>query len=77
MNATMHRTLALGSEPAVPCVETSGPHRQQHTGLTKLEFFAAIAMQGILAGRVTEWTPSQTASAALECAEALLEELAK
>lgn len=45
-------------------------------GLTKREFFAAMAMQGHLAGG-DYWEPAHLAEASLEKADALLTELAK
>lgn len=44
-------------------------------GLTKRELFAAMAMQGLLAGFAEDY--EQTASAAVKQADALLKELAK
>ena len=47
------------------------------TGLTKRELFAAMAMQGILAGRERWISFEKLAHMAVTCADALLAELAK
>lgn len=49
-------------------------------GLSKREYFAAMAMQAILTGAVTRGCPSNEwidQSMAVRCADALLKELAK
>lgn len=48
-------------------------------GLTKREYFAAMAMQGFCAcqGSWEEQTPQQSAVTAVECADALIKELNK
>lgn len=51
-----------------------------NAGLTKREYFAAMALQGILAGRhegLNSYKALWAANAALECANALVEELNK
>lgn len=47
------------------------------TGLTKREYFAAMAMQGILSTDTEEWqgTPDNNAKAAVRMADALLSAL--
>lgn len=45
------------------------------SGLSKLEYYASAAMQGILANTDCDWTPDVTASVAVDHAEALLSEL--
>lgn len=50
-------------------------------GMTLREYFAAMAMQGMLAdeseGRGAEWTPQRCAFRSVEFADALLAELEK
>lgn len=46
-------------------------------GLTKREYFAAIAMQGFLAGRGNAWEMEAFVKKSVEYADALLNELAK
>lgn len=45
------------------------------TGLTKREYFAAMAIQGILVGRSRFYPPKQLSEQAVEYADALIEEL--
>lgn len=74
--------LRLGSEPAFPCVEVAAGMMQdglrQHSGVSKRELFAALALQAL----ITRWTGKEmplavTVPIAVACADALLEELAK
>lgn len=44
-------------------------------GLTKREYFAAVALQGLLAGGPRLWTIQETVQNALSCADALIEAL--
>lgn len=46
-------------------------------GLTKREYFAAMAMQGILAGRNTYLLPEYVAAESIAQADALIEKLNK
>ena len=74
--------LRLGSEPAAPVGEPTSQNFgvRQHLGLSKRELLAAMAMQGILSAPQAPnggLTTEQMAAAAVECADALLQELAK
>lgn len=76
-----------GKMPAMPvemAINERGPHEKQtgvssyiSTGLSKRELIAAMAMQGILANKVYMATPKDKAGMAVECADALLDELEK
>lgn len=65
--------------PAMPVVDSKGspfndlPEEACTLGLTKREFFAAMAMQGLIAGGGID--PGMAAPRALEYADALLVEL--
>lgn len=52
-----------------------------YLGLTKRQYFAGVALSGILAGKYAtigiERTPEEVAKHAIECADALLIELQK
>ena len=50
--------------------------RNKYTGLTKREYFAAMAMRGLLSGSCIEFYET-TANDAVGYADALLEELSK
>ena len=64
----------LGAEPAYPW----GEHGTALGGLTKREYFAALAMQGCCAaGEYSTATDEQIAGYAVELADALLAELSK
>lgn len=78
------RARQLGAEPAAPTEETRrnsyGDIHERYTvpGLTKRELFAALAMQGVLsAAGETRLSPFWVANEAVQCADALLKELAK
>lgn len=58
-------------EPAFPVNHTP------YEGRTKREYFAGLAMQGLLADQSRTLFPAQYAEMAVECADALLAELAK
>lgn len=61
----------LGAASAYPRNDNSG-------GLTKREYFAALAMQGLIAWPAREVaTHSRMAEESVACADALLAELAK
>lgn len=62
----------LADEPAYPC---EGPNAPAY-GLTKREFFAAMAMQGLRADR-QQFPRDEIARMAVADADALLKELAK
>lgn len=68
----------LGAQPAFP---DNPPNGQRRPGLTKREYFAAMAMQGLCAG--IQYGPGvlissdETAGDAVEFADKLLQELAK
>jgi hypothetical protein len=69
--------------PAFACVAMSGDNGYQQDGLTKREYFAGLAMQGLLAnanGAMTEgssrtFSPDGISDLALKHADALLEKL--
>ena len=50
---------------------------ETHSGLSKREYFAAMAMQGLLADSATETSVEVTAAMAVHQADALLAALAK
>ena len=71
-----------GSEPASPTpyqdlTNGSGEMYCDNSGLTKREAFAMAAMQGILSHAFGRGTKEDLAIQSLECADALLKELAK
>lgn len=63
--------------------DSAFPHSDQcdwiHTGLTKREYFAAMAMQGIFANSIVgdHHSPAKLPKLAVEAADALLAELGK
>lgn len=64
------------SEPAFPTLkDPMNPFDQSMPGLTKREYFAAMAMQGLL--RVDDHGPDRIAEWAISYADALIEELVK
>lgn len=66
-----------GEQPAFACVDSQ--HQYLQEGLTKREYFAAMAMQGILAGRKEnlKHTNEFFAKVSIDIADALLTELDK
>ena len=55
-------------------------NKEQTDGLTKREYFAAVAMQGMLANNAegnTEWTYEVIAQHCCKAADALIEQLNK
>ena len=68
-----------GDQPINPTERPiSGGGTLQTFGLTKREYFAALAMQGYMANKYTpHHNPEYIADYAVECAEALLSELEK
>ena len=81
----------LGNEPAFPQaglhiegglyrVETAGMSLDDVVGLTKREYFAGLAMQGIVSDinvKLDEKGCISVAKMSLNCVDALLEELSK
>jgi hypothetical protein len=64
------------NDPAFPIGFDDGI--TQYFGLTKREYFAAMALQGLLATTITEGkTYEHIANTSVWCADALLAELAK
>lgn len=63
-------------EMAFPLVESTSDGNNVATGLTKLEYFSAMAMQGILA-RHSDPGAGYVAKVAVEMAKALIDELNK
>lgn len=62
--------------PAFPLVLDEDTNFSVVPGLTKREYFAAIALQGLLAGDVVKnLFPTEAACDALKYADALIEEL--
>jgi len=53
------------------------PSEANYKGLTKREYFAGLAMQGLLASGITRPTPSMFAEKSVELSDALLYELEK
>lgn len=53
----------------------SGGHYHTHMGLTKREYFAAMAMQGILSGKGSTINPIRTANDAVMFADELIKAL--
>lgn len=63
----------LGDETAFPC----GDHTWGNAGLTKREWFAGMALQGILSDRPVGDIHISTVVAAAQLADALIAELNK
>lgn len=64
--------MSQKNEPAFPDI------RARHIGLTKREYFAAMAMIGLLSDHVRDaGVPSKMAQTAIRAADALIEELEK
>ena len=67
----------MNNEPAFPC-PIGGDWPECDRGLTKREYFAAMAMQGILASDSDQnYTDENVSAWAVNSADALLAELAK
>ena len=66
------KAVRLGKDPAYPSLERFG----SWTGLTKREYFAGLAMQGLLNSRITCYD-SKVVNFTVKYADALLEELSK
>ena len=72
--------MANGNDSAFPWDDKNGDgsHYHAHSGMTKREYFAALAMQGMLANPTGDAVyASSYAKAAVTSADALLDELAK
>jgi hypothetical protein len=69
--------MSNGNDMAFPVVleTTRTPNDSEQLGLTKREYFAAMAMQGLLS--INRDSPIGHAAFAVSCADALLVELAK
>lgn len=82
MNLMTNKMKTIAEEPINPTPRkytgADGAIREDITvGLTKREYFAAMAMQGILAGRNTYLLPEYVAAESIEQADALIEKLNK
>lgn len=67
----------IGDEPAFPMVGPSLDDTRYCYGLSKREFFAALAMQGLLANHIDNVDVASAVSCAVLSADALLAELEK
>ena len=66
------------TDKAFPCFSSYGQVNVAAGGLTKREYFAALAMQGLMAAdadKVNRWSPRMIAQVAVDNAEALIAEL--
>lgn len=67
-------------DSAFPIFDSSGEHFLKHGGLSKREYFAALALQGILSSPALnpdEYNPSLNACLAIEAADILIYRLNK
>lgn len=67
-------------ETAFPMVVDATKHTEWHSGLTKREYFAAVAMQGLLANSnetIVNLMDSQKAEYAIIMSDKLLKQLEK
>ena len=62
-----------GNEPINPSSERVGLQQVNYLGLTKREYFAAMALQGYCANN--DMYAAQMVKAAVKCADLLIEEL--
>ena len=65
---------------AFPIFQADGRYNLLEIGLTKREYFAALAMQGLMAAdadKVNRWSPRMLAQVAVDNADALIDELNK
>jgi hypothetical protein len=69
--------MTNGNESAFPEVQTEPQFNRHSYGLTKREYFAAMAMQGILAGRLMPTPQEIVCQGAVEHADELIEALNK
>jgi hypothetical protein len=70
------KAIKLGDEPVSAC-EASLLGYDKYFGLNKREFFAGLAMWGLLSNERKDGAPEEYANDAAMFSEALLEELAK
>jgi hypothetical protein len=73
MNTKREETKTRPDDAAFP----QNPHTLLDTGLTKREYFAAMALQGFIANPDNLQTAERFAFAAVKMADALIEELNK
>lgn len=69
-----------GNSQAFASIAVDGISVYRATGLTKREYFAAVAMQGMIASGILahdDSAPSDAATWAVECADALIDALNK
>jgi hypothetical protein len=74
------KAINLGNKSASPTIGThvhSGQLITHDPGLTKREYFAALAMQGMLANSQADGSIEDFAKWSVQYADALLEELCK
>jgi len=75
------RTQTIGHTSAYPEVQPQPQYNTHTYGLTKREYFAATALQGLLSQPPIDSNtfndPELTARDAVECADALIKELNK
>jgi len=79
-NQMSTETKKLGQEPAFAgMADYGGVDRQYFPGLSQREYFAGLAMHGLLASHDRDMVLNMNAiaSIAVECADALLKELNK
>jgi hypothetical protein len=70
--------MSIKNEPAFPVPNEANVNQQE--GLTKLEYFAGLAMQGAISSERNDFAFSvheKRAQFAVECAKALIAELEK
>ncbi|QSV55614.1 MAG: hypothetical protein HEP80_18815 [Dolichospermum sp. UKL201] len=68
------------NDSAFPIFDGSGEHFIKHRGLSKREYFAALALQGILSNpflNPDEYNPNLNACLAIEAADTLIHRLNK
>lgn len=66
------------TDNAFPVFDSDGAASTAHSGLTKREYIAALAMQGLMAAdadKVNRWSPRMIAQVAVDNADALIDEL--
>ena len=66
------------TDNAFPIFAADGRYNPGNPGLTKREYFAALAMQGLMAAdadKVNRWSPRMMAQVAVDNADALIDEL--
>ncbi len=65
-------------DSAFPIFDSDGEHFMKHGGLTKREYFAGLALQGILSSpalNLAEYDPSLNACLAIQAADILIHTL--